>query len=153
MKFKWHLIVGLSVSFILVQFFNFSWIAGLIVFLSSWLIDFDHYFWIGTESKNWNPIKAIKWRIRFVPKWRKLSYIERSKFKRGVFIFHGVEFWSIILTLSFFYSIFFFVLIGIGIHMILDWIELIEKKEPLYNKMLPFYVIKRNKNKKSLREL
>ena len=153
MKFKWHLIVGILVSYILVQFFNFSLIAGAIVFLSSWLIDFDHYFWFGVELKNWNPIKAIEWRIKFVPKWNKLSLLEKNKFKRGVFIFHGLGFWLIIVVLSFYYNLFFWILLGVIIHMVADWIDLINKKEPLYNKIFPIYVIKRNKNKRSLKEL
>jgi len=44
-------------------------------------------------------------------------------------------------------------LLGVIIHMVADWIDLINKKEPLYNKIFPIYVIKRNKNKRSLKEL
>ena len=153
MKLKTHFLIGLIVSYILIQLSDFSLLAGLIVFLSSWLIDCDHYFWYGLEFKNWNPIKAIRWRIKFVPRWRKLSSLEKSEFKREVLILHGIGFWSIIIALSFFYKFFFWVLIGIAIHMIADWADLIREGELLYNKTFPLYVIKRNKNKKELRDL
>ena len=153
MKLKTHFFIGLIISFILIRFFDFSLLSGLIVFLSSWLIDVDHYFWYRLEIRDWNPIEAVKWRIKFVPKWRRLSLVEKSKFKREVLIFHGVGFWSILVILSFFYKFFYWVLIGIAIHMIADWVDLIREGEPLYNKTFPLYVIKRNKNKKSLKEL
>lgn len=153
MKFRYHLTIGFVISFILIQFFNFSLITGLIIFLSSWLIDFDHYIWYVFEMKDKNSLHAIKWYIKSIPKWRKLSHLERNKFKRGIFIFHGVGFWLILGILSFYNKIFIWILIGILIHMIADWIDLLKKGEPLYNKILPLYVIKRNKNKKGLREL
>ncbi len=153
MKFKYHFLIGIVASLILVQLFDLSFSAGLIIFLASWMIDFDHYFWYGFEMKNWNPLHAIRWYIKSIPKWHKLSLKERNKFKRGVFIFHGILFWAILTALSFVNSLFLWILIGVGIHMVADWIDLNMRGEPLYNKIFPLYVMKRNKNKKSLSEL
>ena len=153
MKFKYHLIIGFVISFTLVNFFNFSLLAGLTIFLASWIIDIDHYFWYGFSMKDWNPIHAIKWYIKTIPKWHSLSLKEREKFKRGIFICHGIEFLLILAILSYFHRIFLWVLIGVIIHMVADWIDLKIKGEPLYNKIFPLYVISRNEGKKSLREL
>ena len=153
MNFRWHFLSGFIVSYILVYFFNFSIFAGVIIFISSWIIDGDHYLWYAFEMKDWNPIHAIKWYLTSIPTWFKMPSKEREKFKRGVFIFHGLLFWIILAALSFIHPIFFWVLIGVTIHIILDLIDFHFRGEPLYNKFSPFYVMKRNKNKKGLKEL
>ena len=153
MKFKYHLLIGFVASFALVKFFNFSLVSGLVIFVASWIIDFDHYLWYGFSTKDWNPIHAIKWYIKSIPKWHKLSLKEKEKFKRGVFIFHGIEFLIILSIFSFIHEFFFWILIGVMIHMVADWIDLRMKGERLYNKIFPLYVISRNEGKKSLREL
>ena len=153
MEFKWHILIGFVVSYILVYFFNLTLFAGIIIFISSWIIDGDHYLWYAIETKDWNPINAIKWYEKSIPKWFSMPLKEKEKFKRGVFICHGILFWIILATLSFIHKIFLWILIGVGIHMIADFIDNIKTKEPLYNKIFPCYVIRRNKNKKSLGEL
>ena len=153
MQFKWHILIGFTISYIFVQFFNFSLIAGLIIFLASWMIDGDHYLWYALESKDYNPFHTIKWYTKSIPKWHTLTLKEKDKFKRGVFIFHGIGFWIILIVLSFIHQLFLWVLIGVAIHIIVDLIDLIKEEEPLYNKIFPCYVIRRNKNKKSLDKL
>jgi len=117
------------------------------------MIDGDHYFWYALEMKDWNPLHGIKWYLTSIPAWFKLPLKEREKFKRGVFICHGLLFWMILVALSFLYQFFLWVLIGVGVHMVADLIDLYLRGEPLYNKIFPVYVMKRNKNKKGLREL
>ena len=153
MEFKWHFLFGFVISYILVYFFEFSFLAGLIIFLSSWMIDGDHYFWYGFEMKDWNPKHALEWYHRSLPKWLSLSLKERNEYRRGVFLCHGVLFWVILLGLSFIHEIFLWVLIGVGIHMVADWIKYISMGEPLYNKIFPCYTIRRNKNKKRIDKL
>ncbi|MDH3324680.1 MAG: hypothetical protein OEL89_03515 [Candidatus Peregrinibacteria bacterium] len=153
MQFKWHLLFGLVASYILVQFFNFSLLPALIIFLSSWMIDGDHYLWYLFEMKEKNPIKALTWYNKNIDKWSKMPFKEREKFKRGVFIFHSIGFWALLLILSFIHPVFLWVFIGIMIHMAADLPHLVYHGEPLYNKICLLAVIRRNKNKKSLNEL
>ena len=153
MQFKWHLIIGLITSLAIVYLFNLSIITGLIIFLSSWLIDIDHYFWYSIEMKDWSPMHAISWYKKSIPKWHSLTLRQREEFKRGAFIFHGIIFWAVLLSISFLSKIFLWIFIGVMIHMIMDWVDLINEGEPLYNKIFPFMVIRRNKNKKGLGEL
>lgn len=153
MDFKWHFLFGFVISYILVYFFNFSIFAGIIIFLSSWMIDGDHYLWYAFEMKDWNPIHGIKWYLSTIPTWFKLSIKEREEFKRGVFIFHGLLFWLVLAALSFIHPLFLWILIGVAIHMVSDLIDLHFRGEPLYNKIFPCLVIRRNKNKKGLRDL
>ncbi|MBT6690036.1 hypothetical protein HN903_04295 [archaeon] len=153
MKFKWHLLFGFTISYILIQFFNFTLSAGLTIFIASWIIDIDHYFWYLFELKDKNPFKALRWYNKNIDRWFAISFKEREKFKRGIFVFHSIGFWILLFTLSSLHPIFLWMLIGIGIHMAADFPHLIYHREPLYNKIFLSAVIRRNKNKKSLREL
>ena len=108
MKFKHHILIGFIASLVLVKFSNLSLVIGLTIFLASWIIDIDHYFWYGFSTKNWNPFHAIKWYTKLVPKWHKLSLKEKKKFKRGISICHGVEFFLFLAILSFIHNLFFF---------------------------------------------
>jgi len=153
MKFRWHFLLGLVVTFVLMYLFDFSLLEGTIIFLASWLIDIDHYPWYVFEIRDWNPVRALKWHRRTAPRWLALSRKEREKFRWGVFVFHSLFFWVILAILSLFYQVFFWILIGVAIHMIADLIDLVAKDEPLYMKIFPCYVMKRNKNKKGLKVL
>jgi hypothetical protein len=153
MQFRYHLLIGFVVSYTLVFFFNLPIFFGVLLFISSWIVDSDHYLWYSLETKDWNPIHAVKWYLSAIPRWISLSSNEKEKFKRGVFIFHGICFWMVLLVLSFFNKIFLWILIGVLVHMFADLIDLYKRKEPLYNKIFPFYVIKTNKNKKGIEML
>jgi hypothetical protein len=153
MQFRWHLLLGFIASYILVYFFGISLFAGAVIFISSWIIDGDHYLWYSLETKDWNPFNALKWYRKAIPRWIKLSPREKEKFKKGIFIFHGICFWTIILFLSFVNKLFLWILMGIIVHMVADLIDLYFRKEPLYGKLFLPYLLIRNKNKKRIQEL
>lgn len=153
MQFKWHVLFGFVASYLLVYFFHFSFLSGAIIFLSSFMIDFDHYLWYGFLMGDWDPKNAINWGLKVEKKWAATPLIERKKFQRGIFVFHSLFFWIILALLSFYLHTFFlWVLIGVMIHMVADFSDLLYKKEPLYNKILPCLVVIKNKGKKSLKE-
>jgi hypothetical protein len=150
MQFKWHVLVGFVISYILIYFFNLEISAGLIIFLSSWMIDIDHYFWYGVTARDWIPIHAISWYKKSCKKWSQMTREKRKQFKIGVFIFHSLVFIVILAILSFLSKIFLFILLGVIIHMLLDLIDLIHRGDSLSNKLFLCYIIRKNKNKKSL---
>jgi len=117
------------------------------------MIDIDHYFWYILETKKWNPLVAIKWYMRTSPKYQKLSIKKKNKLKKGIFVFHSVFFMLLLAVLTNYHKFFFWVLIGVLIHMTVDWLDLFLKREPFYCKLFPCYTIIRNKNKKELIEL
>ena len=153
MQSKWHILIGFVFSYALVCFFNFSIFSGIIIFLSSWMIDGDHYLWYGLAMRDWNPVAAIRWNNSLEPKWYSLSKEQMLKFKLKTLICHGILFWAILFLLSYIHIIFLWVLIGVAIHMVADWVDLIKHKEPLYYKILPCLTFIRNKKKKPVTEL
>ncbi len=153
MKFKWHFLIGFVVSYILVYFFNFSLISGFVIFVSSWLIDIDHYFWWIFTTKNKNPISALSWYNSNANKWGEMSPEEKDKFKIGVFVFHSICFWIFLGFLSFLSPIFLWILIGVATHMFADLLDMAYYNEPLYGKIFLIAVLVRNKNKKAFVKL
>lgn len=147
---KWHVLIGFVVSYILVYFFNFPLLVGLIIFLSSVLIDGDHYLWYGFKTKDWNPLHAVSWFYDLIEKHKKLSHSEKRMFKKHLLIFHGIEFWIILLILGVYINpLFIYILIGVGIHMIADWSKLLCDELPAYTKISQIAVWEKNKSKKA----
>jgi len=111
---KWHILFGAIFSLILFLFFRVSLFYSIIVFLASVFIDIDHYFFYVKRKKDWNLKRAFKW------------YVALEKNHKPIMnIFHNIEFLILILIISFFYNIFFFILIGSLLHLIIDVIYLV----------------------------
>jgi hypothetical protein len=58
---KWHILFGFVISYILIYFFNFSLVAGIIIFISSFLIiDSDHFLLYILRKKDFNFFRFYK---------------------------------------------------------------------------------------------
>ena len=148
MLVKYHIILGALISILVYFIFTVTLIQTLIIFLSSFLIDVDHYLIFIFNQNSLSLKKAHKSFLNRRRKWIKLSNQEKEKYKRHILIFHGIEFIIILLILSFYIPIFKFILIGILIHLTLDYIDIFYFKDKLYSKVSQFYVILTNKRKK-----
>jgi len=148
---KYHILFGLLFSYILIYFFNFSIISGIIIFLSSVLIDADHYFYFVFKKKNISLKNAFNFFTNIRKKYIALPKKEKRKYSTPIFIFHGIEFILILIFLSFVNKFFLWILIGVLFHLIFDLAELIYTKGIFLTKISQIYVMIRNKNKKSFK--
>ena len=144
---KTHIIIGLIVSLLALFIFPaIGFLGASIIFLSSFLIDVDHYLYYVYKQKDHNLARAYRWFVKNGEAFYKLKPEEQKKYKRTIFLFHGIEFWVILLLLlMLFNEIFLFILIGIVIHMILDFIDIYNKKQPYYIKISQIYTHRKNK--------
>ncbi|MDD5193719.1 MAG: hypothetical protein PHF67_03985 [Candidatus Nanoarchaeia archaeon] len=145
---KWHILTGVIFSILVYLLFHLTPLQTTIIFLSSILIDFDHYLYYAFKKKDFNPINAYHWLVKRRKEWIGLSVNEREQYKKRIFIFHGIEFWILLLALSLVYNPLFFVLAGIFFHMLFDYIELIYLDSPLYQKFSQIYNHMKNKGKR-----
>ncbi len=145
---KWHFLYGYVFSIILVYFFHFSLFAGLVVFLSSIFIDLDHVLIYFIKTKNLHPFKFYNWSLVRKEIWNKLSSKEKEDFKRPHFILHGLEAVLILILLSYLHVFFFWILLGVLLHLILDFIVLFYEREHLAIKTSQIWLWQRNKNRK-----
>ena len=150
---KTHILVGFIVSLSLFMLLpQIGLLGALIIFLSSFLIDFDHYLYYVLKQKDHSLRRAYYWFIDQGRYFKKLSRIEQDKYKRVIMIFHGVECWVILLLLLIFVNkVFLFILVGIAIHMILDFMDLIKRNQPLHIKTSQIYTHIKNKKRAELK--
>ncbi len=144
-----HLTIGLIISTILFFIFPQIGILGIaIIFLFSFLIDIDHYFYFIHKKNSFNLKKAYLWfreKGRFL---KKFPIKERKKFSTGFYCFHGIEIIIILLILGIFVSKYFlYILIGISLHLVLDWIELVHSKKRIFKISLIYDYFKNRKLK------
>ncbi len=117
----------LSSIVLLVLLYPFYGFLSLAVFIGGFFIDFDHYLFYAFQNRELNIIKcynnltreAIKNRIK-CSKMKKPVYLSWDK----LHIFHVWEFWLIIILLTFVHKLFFIILLGMVIHLTLDFIDL-----------------------------
>ncbi len=148
---KYHLILGFILSSIIfIVFSTIGLIGFLIIWASSFLIDFDHYLYYVFKRKNFSLAKARIWFFKYGEKLARIEREERKKYKVEILIFHGIEFIVLLVLLCFFNSFFFYILIGILIHLSLDFIVTI-----YYNylniKFSQIYNYIKNRNRKELK--
>lgn len=129
----------------------FRFFSGAIVLLSTIFIDLDHVLIYFLETKNINPFKFWAWSMRRKKYYNSLSWPDREKLKSPHFILHGVEFVFILILLALIHNFFFWVLLGIVFHIILDFIDLFYKGMGHYSiKTSQIWLWQRNKKKKKL---
>lgn len=132
MKFKYHFSFG--IIFTILLYFLFSPIIPpwglLIIFLSSFLIDIDHYFYYIYKKGDFSLIRAYKWYMKNARKFCFMSEEKRKQFYLGFYIFHGIEPLIILFFLGFYVSQFFnFILVGFLFHLFTDLISEIILKQ------------------------
>jgi hypothetical protein len=150
MLVKYHILTGFVISLLIWFLFpQIGWFYTLIIFLASFLIDFDHYLWYALKKKDWNLVNAVNFFYKQRDFFLKMKISEREKYKNIIMIFHGIECWILLVLLILVHKVFLFVLIGMGIHMILDFIDLYNHNLPFHIKTSQIYTHQRNKNKKA----
>ncbi len=124
MYLKQHFFFGLVFAATLFLLFPIIGFLGFsIIFLSSVLIDFDHYLFYTCKKRNLNIKKAYNSFIKEDKYCRSLPWEERNKLPRKIFIFHGIEVLAILFFLSFVFNYFIFIFVGFGFHLLLDLID------------------------------
>ncbi len=122
---KYHIILGFIFTIIIYLFFpsiNFMYLT--IIFLSSFLIDLDHYLFYVYSKKDFNLKNAYKWFDNHSKKFKSMNLSQRNYHYVQLFFFHGIEILLILLILGFMVSqIFLLIFAGFVFHLTLDLIH------------------------------
>ena len=123
---KTHVLLGFVLSLTLFLFCDkINLLAAIIIFLSSFLIDFDHYIFFAFVFKQKNIFKAYSLAKKIKKGIKKLSRKQRKEIKTSFYLFHGIEALAVLFLLGYFiHDLFYFILIGMAFHLILDHIEI-----------------------------
>jgi len=126
MKLKYHFFFGILLTILLYFLFSpiISLFGLLIIFLSSFLIDVDHYLYYLCKKGDFSLIRAYKWYVKNSHKFCLVPLDKRKNFYLGFYVFHGIEPIIILFFLGFYISQFFtFILIGFFFHLSADLIS------------------------------
>ncbi len=110
-----HILFGAIFSLIIGLGLKLSIPQMMIIFLVSFLIDFDHYLIYGWRFGHWNLRNAYNAHL--------------GNEKPTLVIFHTIEFHILILGLALIWNWFFLVLLGMTFHCIYDYLWMKIKKE------------------------
>ncbi len=115
---KWHALFGFVFAYVLYWFTSMNMFEASLIFLSSILIDFDHYIWYVVKIKDWSLKNAYIY----------LKKLSKQKHKPRMDIFHTIEFHIFVWLLGFIWSGFFYIFVGMVFHSITDLISLIYER-------------------------
>lgn len=119
-----HMLYGFIAALIILFLFPSIGAYGLlIIFLASFLVDFDHYLYYVYKTGDFNFSNAVSFYLDMTS-----NMIKNKKYaKSPLMIFHTVEFVALLFILGFFNSLFIYIALGIIIHIVLDIVDLRNK--------------------------
>jgi len=141
---KYHVLFGFLFSLILFIFCpKVNLLFAIIIFLSSFLIDIDHYLFRAWKLNQKNIFKAYVSNMSEKKAHNTSNKEKRKKKIPGFYIFHGVEIAIVLFLLGFFiHKIFYFILMGVLFHLCLDYFEMISNREKMHKFSAIFDYIK-----------
>jgi len=129
---KQHLFLGLAFSLILFLLYPKIGLTGFfLIFLSSVLIDIDHYVYYVVKKKDFSLKNAYLWFINIDKKMAKMTKKQRNNFYIALCFLHGFELLIILFLLANISELFFFIFIGFSFHLLLDIAHQVNYKERL----------------------
>lgn len=144
-----HIILGFAFAFFLYLFFPHVMILeASIIFLSSFLIDIDHYLYHFYKDKTFNLKKIYKILVKKIEEYRRLSGEEKQKYYSGYYFLHGLEVLIILLFLGYFISeLFLYIFVGFTFHLLLDMVHqtYFHKRLDKFSLIRDFYKFKKLK--------
>lgn len=156
---KTHIIWGFIFSLILYLFFpsSIGLLGASIIFLSSVLIDVDHYIYYVYKAKNWNLKKAVSWYFINKEKFERMTKKQKDRIYTGLCFLHGAEALIVLALLitvpNPFSTIAIFIAIGFIFHLILDSIDLYIRNYRFDKVISFFYSLKNTKNRTLLQDV
>lgn len=121
---RWHIVLGAIFTIVLWLLVpTLSWQYLSLVFLSSFLIDFDHYLASVMKTNKWSLNESFKYHDKLIAREKK-EITQGLRKKSDFHFFHTVEFHALIGILGFFISPLFFIFLGMTFHSLLDVISM-----------------------------
>lgn len=118
---KWHILFGFLFAILVANIFKIEPFNSLLLFLSSFLIDFDHYLYYVYKKRSFNLKKAYFFLKKRDRASFQLPLKKRKKTFLGYFIFHGLELILLLVLLGFLiHSCFFYISLGAFFHLTTD---------------------------------
>ncbi len=116
-----HVVLGFLFSVLCFAIFPQIGLIGFsLIFLSSVLIDIDHYLYYVYKKKNLSLKKAYGWCVKKRDIYLSLPPEKRKKTFAGFYFLHGFEILILFFLLSYFFKPSIFIFLGLSFHLLLD---------------------------------
>lgn len=116
---RWHILFGAIFTALVWFFTGMSFVYLGLIFLASFLIDFDHYANAALKNKHPSLSKAFDYHRE--KRQEELSDLAKGIRRKGDFhIFHTMEFHALVGFLGLLWIGFFYIFIGMLFHSLLD---------------------------------
>ena len=122
---KYHILLGFIFSLTLFLIFpTIDLLSAGIIFLSSFLVDTDHYIYYVIKKKKINPKKAVNYFLEKRRQFVEMGSKRRREFYSCFCFLHGIEILVILFVAGIFISEYFLLIfIGFTFHLFLDVLE------------------------------
>ncbi|MCK5107673.1 MAG: hypothetical protein KAQ83_03020 [Nanoarchaeota archaeon] len=120
-----HFITSTILAVLLWPFFGF-W--GLAIYIGGFFVDFDHYLVYVFRKKDWNLFNSIR-------------YFNQG-YKEGLYIFHTIETIIPLVLLAPIHLFFLAVLIGVSLHLIMDFMGDIKDHSKIKPLSIIYYLVR-----------
>ena len=117
---KSHIILGAVFALMLYFVFHFTIGSSIIVFLSSVLIDIDHYLFYAIGKKDFSLKNSYNWFVSLKKRFKELPKDARKKYSFGFVPLHSIEFLVPLFILGLLNRFFFLIFIGFAFHIFFD---------------------------------
>lgn len=142
-----HIVIG-AVFSVFLYLLGFQLVYVFLFFLSSFLIDVDHYLYYFYRKKDLSLKRAFNWYLALDKRYFALPKNSRGKYWYGFCIFHGIEPIILIFIFSIFFKPLVFVSLGFLLHIALDiLLKIFEGGDPLELSSLIYKVYYNSKRK------
>lgn len=149
---RYHILIGFLFCLILILLFpDISSLGVSLLFLSSILIDVDHYIYFVFKKKSFSLTAAYLWFKKLRVKWLGTkNKKEIFSYRWPMWFLHNVEVLFLLAIISLYFPFIWFIFFGFLFHLFLDMGEEIYMGLPLYLKFSLIYLLLRNRNKRDL---
>ena len=147
---KYHFILGIFYAMLLYFLFDqIGLVAAFIIWIASWfIIDLDHPLRYVVITHDFHPRRFWQWSMKTTKRWKSLSKNRQKEYKLPLFMFHGIEVMLLLLLLSYYSIMFWYIFLGFIFHHMCDYLDLYHKEGNLFMKVSLLYVWLYNRDKK-----
>lgn len=129
---RWHILSGAILALLVwIAAPNLNFVYIILLFLSSFLMDVDHYFCSVIKTKKLGIFNAFHYHEKLVEE-EKRKHEQGLKEKSDFHLFHTIEAHVLIGLLSLFWMGFFYIFLGMVFHSLLDLYCLFFLEKRLY---------------------
>ena len=126
---RWHILFGAIFTILVwIVFPNISPVFYWVIFLSTFMIDIDHYLLGVAKTGKWGLFSSLEY-FRMLVKKEKHNKMRGIRKKGNLFVIHTIEVLAVLGVLGYYSDWIFYMFVGFIFHFLVDLVGLIYNDE------------------------